>query len=73
MVAAELVSDREGREPDSALRDAGADRAFHNGLLLLGAGKRAVGFMPPLNVTAAECGGALALLDQSLHEAVAFR
>ncbi len=73
MVAAELVADREGREPDPALRDAVVDRAFHNGLLLLGAGKSAVRFMPPLNVTAAECDEALALLDQSLHEARALR
>jgi 4-aminobutyrate aminotransferase len=69
MVAAELVADREGRAADPVLRDAIVDRAFHNGLLLLGAGKSSVRFMPPLNVTAAECDEALEILDRSMAEA----
>jgi 4-aminobutyrate aminotransferase len=69
MVAAELVRDRGSKAAAPELRDAVVDRAFQRRLLLLGAGKSAIRFMAPLNVTAGEVDEALDLFEQALGDA----
>ncbi len=70
MVAMDLVTDRSTKRPAHQLRDAVVDRAFHRGLLVLGAGKSAVRFMPPLNVSAGEIDEALELVELALEDAI---
>ncbi|RMF37874.1 MAG: acetyl ornithine aminotransferase family protein [Chloroflexi bacterium] len=51
MVGVELVQDRETKEPARELRDQVVQEAFRRGLLILGAGKSVIRFMPPLNIS----------------------
>jgi 4-aminobutyrate aminotransferase-like enzyme len=69
-VAAELVEDRATKKPAHDLRETVVDRAYHNRLLLLGAGKSTIRFMPGLVVTADEVDEALTLFERSLAEAL---
>jgi 4-aminobutyrate aminotransferase len=69
MVAAELVQDRDSKEPDPALRDRVVQRAFDHGMLLLGAGKSAIRFMPGLVISQAEVDEALEKLEAALSDA----
>lgn len=52
MVAVELVTDRQTREPNKHLRDAIVHECFRKGLLLLGCGESTIRFIPPLTVQA---------------------
>jgi 4-aminobutyrate aminotransferase len=54
MVGIELVTDRETREHAPELRNRVVQNAYERGVLLLGAGRSVIRFMPPLNVTAHE-------------------
>jgi 4-aminobutyrate aminotransferase len=69
-VAADLVRDRQSKEPDAALRDRVIQEAFRRHMLVLGAGRSAVRFMPGLVVGADEVDQALACLDASLSAAL---
>jgi 4-aminobutyrate aminotransferase len=60
MMAMDLV--KEGNTPDPATRDAMVQAAFHQGLLLLGAGDSAIRFCPPLCVSAQQVETALQIL-----------
>jgi 4-aminobutyrate aminotransferase len=60
MMAMDLV--KEGNTPDPATRDAMVQTAFHQGLLLLGAGDSAIRFCPPLCVSAQQVETALQIL-----------
>ncbi len=51
MIGFDLVEDRATRAPAHDLRDRLVDAAFHQGLLLLGAGTGAIRFCPPLVLT----------------------
>ena len=66
MVGAELVKDRESREPIPAVRDAVVDACFHRGLLLLGCGKSTLRFCPPLVVDEEDVEIAMGILDEVL-------
>lgn len=66
MVAVDLL-DREG-QLDRALRDAVVDRAFYKGVLLLGCGKAAIRFCPPLVIDADQIQIAVETLDQICGE-----
>jgi len=66
MVGAELVRDRETREPAVGLRNAVVQEAFRRGLLLLGCGASVVRFMPALNITASLLDEGLALFEETL-------
>jgi 4-aminobutyrate aminotransferase len=68
MIGIEIVEDRATRKPAKELRDRIIDRAFHNGLLLLGAGDAAVRLMPPLMVDRAACDEALNILEDIISE-----
>jgi 4-aminobutyrate aminotransferase len=66
MVGVELVKDRLTRERASAERNAVVNAAFERGLLILGAGKNAVRFSPPLTLTRGEADTAIRIFDESL-------
>ena len=51
MIGVELVRDRQTKERATTERDAVVTAAFNRGLLVLGAGKNAVRFSPPLVLT----------------------
>src|SRR6266508_329631 len=51
MIGIELVRDRQTKERATSERDAVVNAAFRRGLLVLGAGKNAVRFSPPLVLT----------------------
>ncbi|MFN2269196.1 MAG: acetyl ornithine aminotransferase family protein [Anaerolineae bacterium] len=71
MVGIELVQDRETKEPAKELRNRVVQEAYERGVLLLGAGRSVVRFMPPLSVTAHEIDLGLEVLAEALRAAVA--
>ncbi|HTK28382.1 MAG TPA: acetyl ornithine aminotransferase family protein [Vicinamibacterales bacterium] len=68
MVGVELVRNRQTKERAARERDAVVDAAFRRGLLLLGAGKNAIRFSPPLVLTLEQADTAVAIFDQALTE-----
>jgi 4-aminobutyrate aminotransferase len=66
MIGIEFVKDRDTREPAKAVRDQIVEDAFHQGLLLLGAGEAALRLMPALMIDKASCDEALTILDRVL-------
>jgi 4-aminobutyrate aminotransferase len=76
MRAMDLLDPGQGNAANPALRDRMVQMAFERGLLLLGCGKNAIRFCPPLCVTAAQIDTALQILDDLLasreaHPAIA--
>lgn len=71
MVGVELVRDRETKERATQERDAVVNAAFRRGLLILGAGKNAIRFSPPLILTREQADTAVRLFDEALAEASA--
>jgi len=68
MIGVELVRDRQTKERATSERDAVVTAAFNRGLLVLGAGKNAVRFSPPLVLTRAEAETAVRIFDEALTE-----
>ena len=68
MVGVELVRDRESKERATLERDAVVDAAFRRGLLILGAGKNAIRFSPPLVLTREQADVAVGIFDEALTE-----
>src|SRR4051812_6714576 len=68
MIGVELVRDRQTKERAIDERNALVTAAFTRGLLILGAGKNAIRFSPPLVLTRAEADTALRIFDESLSE-----
>jgi 4-aminobutyrate aminotransferase len=68
MIGVELVRDRKTKERAPAERDAAVAAAFNRGLLLLGAGKNAIRFSPPLVLTRDQADTALRIFDEALTE-----
>jgi 4-aminobutyrate aminotransferase len=68
MVGVELVRDRQTKERATSERDAVVTAAFNRGLLILGAGKNAVRFSPPLVLTREEADTAIRIFDEALSE-----
>jgi 4-aminobutyrate aminotransferase len=66
MVGVELVRDRTTKERAIEERDAVVNEAFSRGLLLLGAGKNAIRFSPPLVITRDQADVAVQIFDESL-------
>ena len=54
MIGVELVRDRKTKERATDERDASSRRCSRRGLLVLGAGKNAIRFSPPLVLTKAQ-------------------
>jgi 4-aminobutyrate aminotransferase len=68
MVGIELVKDKKTKEPNPAARDKIVQRAFEQGLLILGCGASTVRLMPPLIVERDQIDFALDLLDRCISE-----
>jgi 4-aminobutyrate aminotransferase len=68
MIGVELVRDRVTKERAHDERNAVVNAAFQRGLLVLGAGKNAIRFSPPLVLTRAEADTALRIFDQALTD-----
>jgi 4-aminobutyrate aminotransferase len=66
MVGVELVRDRATKERAPAERDRVVSACFERGLLLLGAGKNAIRFSPPLVLTREQAETAVGIFDQAL-------
>ena len=70
MVGVELVRDRVTKERAIEERNVVVTAAFNRGLLVLGAGKNAIRFSPPLVLTHEEADTAVRIFDEALTEAV---
>jgi 4-aminobutyrate aminotransferase len=68
MVGVELVRDRKTKERATKERDDAVNACFTRGLLLLGAGKNAVRFSPPLILTREQADMAVRIFDEALTE-----
>ena len=68
MIGVELVRDRRTKERACEERDAVVNAAFARGLLLLGAGKNAVRFSPPLVLTREQADIAVRIFDEAMTE-----
>jgi 4-aminobutyrate aminotransferase len=68
MIGVELVRDRNTKERATAERDAVVNAAFDRGLLLLGAGKNAIRFSPPLVLTKDQADTAVKIFDEALTQ-----
>ena len=66
MAAIELVSDREKKTKDPALRDKMVNLAFEKGLLLLGCGENSIRFIPPLMIEAGEIDASIEIVGDIL-------
>jgi 4-aminobutyrate aminotransferase len=69
MIGIELVKNQETREPDPEARNKVIERAFEQGLLILGCGESTVRLMPPLVIDREQADFAVDLLDRCLTEA----
>lgn len=68
MIGVELVRDRQTKERAGDERDAVVMTAFKRGLLVLGAGKNAIRFSPPLVLTREQADIAITIFDEALGE-----
>jgi len=68
MIGIELVKNQETREPDPEACHKVIERAFHQGLLLLGCGESTLRLMPPLIIEREHADIALDILDACLSE-----
>ncbi len=66
MIGVELVRDRVTKERATTERDRVVDEAFARGMLILGAGRNAVRFSPPLVLSKAQADTAVRIFDESL-------
>lgn len=67
MVGIELVKDRESRLPAPKERDQIIDKAFQEGLLLLGCGESGIRFCPPLTVNKHHVDIAVKIVEEALN------
>jgi 4-aminobutyrate aminotransferase len=68
MIGVELVRDRKTKERATEERDALVNAAFARGMLVLGAGRNAVRFSPPLVFTRSQAETAVKIFDEALSE-----
>lgn len=68
MIGVELVRDRTTKERATDERNAVVEAAFKRGLLVLGAGRNAIRFCPPLVLTADQADTAVRLFDEALTD-----
>jgi len=69
MVGIEFVRDQRTKERAADLRNAIVDRAFHKGLLVLGAGENSLRLSPPLLIDEEQADFALRTLEECICEA----
>jgi 4-aminobutyrate aminotransferase len=68
MIGSELVKNQETREPNPEARQQVIEKAFRQGLLLLGCGESTVRLMPPLVIEPEHADIALEILEGCLSE-----
>ncbi len=68
MIGVELVRDRERKARAVEERNALVQAMFHRGVLVLGAGRNALRFAPPLVLTVEQANEVLRVVDESLTE-----
>jgi len=68
MVGVELVKDRTTKKRAPDWRDALILKAFHKGLLLLGAGENTVRFCPALTISSEEVDVGLSIFEEAIRE-----
>jgi 4-aminobutyrate aminotransferase len=68
MVGVEIVKDRASRTPSPEVRNRIIQRCFEKGLLLVGAGKHVVRFLPALVVTDQQIDQAVTLFTEAVVE-----
>ncbi len=68
MVGMEIVKDRDSWAPDPELRNAIVTGAYLKGVLLLGAGRSAIRFAPPLVINRAQVETAVSVVDEVLTQ-----
>jgi 4-aminobutyrate aminotransferase len=68
MIGIELVRDRQTKERAGEERDRVVQAAFERGLLVLGAGKNAIRFSPPLVLTTDQADTAVRIMDEALTD-----
>jgi 4-aminobutyrate aminotransferase len=73
MIGVELVRDRKTKERAPDERNAVVNAAFRRGLLVLGAGKNAIRFSPPLVLTRQQAEIAVRIFDEALTEVAGAR
>jgi 4-aminobutyrate aminotransferase len=71
MIGVELVRDQRTKERAGDLRNFIVDRAFHKGLLMLGAGENSLRLSPPLLIDEGQADFALLTLEECIREAEA--
>jgi len=69
IVGIEFVRDQRTKERAADLRNAIVDRAFHKGLLVLGAGENSVRLSPPLLIDEEQADFAVRTLEECISEA----
>ncbi|HEY2352095.1 MAG TPA: acetyl ornithine aminotransferase family protein [Candidatus Acidoferrum sp.] len=69
MIGMEIVRDRKAKEKAADLRNRIVDRAFYNGLCILGAGENSLRLSPPLMIDREQADAALAILEKCIQEA----
>jgi len=69
MVGIEFVRDQRTKERAADLRNAIVDRAFHKGLLVLGAGENSLRLSPPLLIDEEQADFAVRTLEGCIREA----
>jgi len=68
MIGVEFVRNRQTKERATDERDAVVEEMFRRGVLILGAGRNAVRFAPPLVLTGAQADTAVKLFDEAVGE-----
>ena len=69
MIGIEIVRDQKTKERAADLRNFIVDRAFYNGLCILGAGENSLRLSPPLMIDRQQADCALGILGKCLQEA----
>jgi 4-aminobutyrate aminotransferase len=72
MIGVELVRDRKTKERATTEREAVVEAMYRRGVLILGAGRNAVRFAPPLVLTKAQADTAVRLFGEALTEVERF-
>ena len=66
MIGVELVRDRQTKERATTERDRVVQEMFKRGVLILGAGRNAIRFAPPLVISKAQADVAVKIFDEVL-------
>jgi 4-aminobutyrate aminotransferase len=69
MIGVEISADKRSKAPSGELRDRIVERAFTQGLLVLGAGESSIRLAPPLIVTREQADVAMDILEESITTA----